>query len=90
MFYILPDFKLVGFGFHCGTLLTIARTASAAATLVSQFVDFKYAAVRINKVFSSWGCKRCTSPSCLAAADLVTEQLPLSSKTKSLSKRLKI
>lgn len=85
---ILPGFTTVGCGFHCGTLLTIALTASAAATRVSQFVDFKYVAVRINKVFSSCGCKRWTSPSCLAAADLVTEQLPLSKRTNSLSRRL--
>lgn len=74
-----------GVGLHWGTWEIIALIACDAAILVSHDGLFKWTKTFFSSNGSSWGCRRWTSPSCWAAAFLVTADEPVSNKRKSLS-----
>lgn len=76
---------LIGMGFHCGTFINMASTACDAAILVSQLELRKYTSNLFNRLCNSWGCNRCTSPICFAAARRVTADDPDSRRIKSRS-----
>lgn len=75
----------VSLHFHGGNVARTARTASAAATLVSHVGLRSKVETRDNSACNSWGCNRWTSPSWRAAALRVAVLEPLSRSTNNRS-----